>query len=191
MPRSPLVVRDAVPSDAAALLSLWSGAGYTMDVQAIESGDPEGALAEAAADSDQRIVVGEYNGVVVAAIHMRRAPIGPLTREPVVHTSYLAVLDQHRRHGYAHLLLDAAVSWAEAKGVARMTAFTNSASRDSNRFLARLGLGTVATVRLAPTAALRMRLRPSPRASGSRAISQVLAERRSLRRHHGLTSAGR
>src|SRR5215213_6468930 len=80
-----------------------------------------------------------------ASLHLRRAPLSPLHTETAVHTSYLQVHPEHRRRGYARALLDAAVSWAEEKDVTHITAITNSSSRDTNRFLARLGLGTAAT----------------------------------------------
>lgn len=182
MPRQPLLVRDAVPDDGVDLVQLWTEAGYPVDPPDCGSQELAGALAQIAADPEQRIVVGEYDGKVVAALHMRRAPIGPLTREDAVHTSYLAVLSDFRRHGYARAMLEAAVSWAEEKDSPRITAITTSNSRDTNRFLARLGLSTLATLRVAPTAGLRMRLAPPARSHGSRAIGKVLAERRSLRR---------
>lgn len=187
MPRLPLLVRDAEPNDAQALATLWSRAGYPVDVSAIDSGEPERAIGAVLVDPDQRIVVGEYDGCVVAAVHLRRGPISPLSHEDAVHTSYLAVHPDHRRHGHAHQLLEAAVAWAEEKDTTRITAMTVSDSRESNRFLARLGLGTVATVRVTSTAALRMRL--TPRASRTRAIGHVLAERRLVRRRSDARAA--
>jgi GNAT superfamily N-acetyltransferase len=178
MPRQPLTVRDAVPDDAAELVSLWLDAGYPVEPPRCETTEFGQIIAEIAADPDQRIVVGVHESRVVAALHMRRSMIGPLSREDAVHTSYLAVLPDCRRHGYARVLLEAAVSWAEAKDTPRITAITNSASRDTNRFLARLGLGTIATVRVAPTTGLRMRLNPAPRNGRSRAVGRILAERR-------------
>ena len=187
MPRLPLLVRDAEPRDAQMLIALWSRAGYPIDVSAVDLGEPERAIEAVLVDPDQRIVVGEYDGSVVAAIHMRRGPISPLSHEDAVHTSYLAVDPDHRRHGHAHQLLEAAVAWAEEKDTTRITALTTSGSRESNRFLARLGLGTVATVRVASTTALRMRL--TPRAHSTRAIGQVLAERRLVRRRSDARAA--
>ena len=58
-------------------------------------------------------------------------------------------------------------------------------SRDANRFMARIGLGPYAVVRVAPTHAVRSRLtayrRPAS-STGARPLTQVLAARRSLRR---------
>jgi hypothetical protein len=84
-------------------------------------------------------------------------------------------------------MLEAAVTWAEEKDTTLITALTTSGSRESNRFLARLGLGTVATVRVTSAAALRMRL--APRVPGGRSIGHVLAERRLVRRRAGAVSS--
>ena len=184
MPRLPLLVRDATPDDAADLVALWSVSGHTGGADP-DIGGAAGAIARIAADSDQRVLIGEYDGSVVAALHLRRAPIGPLSNEDAVHTSYLSVHPDHRRHGYAHQLLEAAVAWAEEKDTTRITAVTTSGSRETNRFLARLGLGTVFTVRVTSTAALRMRL--APRTPGTRSIGHVLAERRLVRRREALS----
>lgn len=142
------------------------------------------ALAQAAADPDERVIVGFYEGELVAAIHLRRAAMSPLHTDMAVHTSYLLVLPKHRKHGFARALLDAAVTWAEDKDVSTVTAITSSNSRDTNRFLARLGLATVATVRVANTSVLRRKLTPEVLRplDGRRNLGRLLAQRRSVQR---------
>ncbi|MFL6105810.1 MAG: GNAT family N-acetyltransferase [Marmoricola sp.] len=185
MSRHLLEIRDARPEDAAALLALWSEVGGRGAEQptARPLEDATAALAQVAADPDERVVVGLYEGEVVAAIHLRRAAMSPLHTDMAVHTSYLIVRPEHRKHGFARALLDAAVTWAEDKDVAHVTAITSSGSRDTNRFLARLGLGTVATVRVANTGMLRRKLTPeSLRPNTPRNLGLMLAQRRSLQR---------
>ncbi len=67
-----------------------------------------------------------------------------------------------------------------------------SGSRDANRFLARLALGPLATLRVAPVAAVRARLvaqRPDLTTTGSgRQLTRVLAARRSMRRAQSPTA---
>jgi GNAT superfamily N-acetyltransferase len=109
--------------------------------------------------------------------------MSPLHTDMAVHTSYLLVNPAHRKHGFARALLDAAVTWAEEKDVSHVTAITSSSSRDTNRFLARLGLATVASVRAASTVTLRRRLTPEVlRPNAPRNLGQVLAHRRLLQR---------
>lgn len=180
MSRQQLVVRDAGPDDVDDLLRLWAEAGHGAE-QAQSPAEAAQALANLAADPDERLVVGEAEGRLVAAMHLRRAPISPLHTEQVVHTSFLLVLPEHRRHGHAKALLEAALAWADEKDIHHVSAITSSHLRETNRFMARLGLGTIAHVRVAPTATLRKKLCPGPTA-GNRNLGQLLAARRSMMR---------
>jgi GNAT superfamily N-acetyltransferase len=186
MSRHALDVRDARPEDATALLQLWSEAGGRGPEAPTPRpvGEAESALAQAAADPDERVVVGFFEGELVAAVHLRRAAMSPLHTDMAVHTSYLLVNPEHRKHGFAKVLLDAAVTWAEDKDVSHITAITSSTSRDTNRFLARLGLATVASVRVANTAMLRRKLTPEPLrpTDARRSVGRILAQRRSVQR---------
>lgn len=182
MARQLLVVRDAVPEDVDELLELWAEAGGGADQQH-QPDDAARALAHVASDPDERLIVGETGGRVVAALHMRRAPISPLHTEQVVHTSFLLVLPDHRRHGHARTMLEAAMCWAEEKDIHHLSAITSSNLRETNRFLARLGFGTLAHVRVAPITMVRKKLSPPPSAGGARNLGQLLAARRSMMRH--------
>jgi GNAT superfamily N-acetyltransferase len=185
MSRHSLEIRDARPDDAPELLQLWADAGARTGDQPTPRPVDEAAaaLAQVAADPDERVVVGLYEGKLVAAIHLQRSAMSPLHTDVAVHTSYLLVLPEHRKHGFGRALLDVAVTWAEDKDIPHITAITSSTSRDTNRFLARLGLATVATVRVASTTVLRRKLTPETlRSSTPRNLGLVLAQRRSLRR---------
>ena len=184
MSRCPLAIRDARPEDAADLLGLWVHAGRAEQPPARPVEEATRALAQIAADPDERMLVGELDGRLVAGLHLRRAPLSPLHTESVVHTSHLVVHPDHRRRGFARAMLDAALSWAEEKDAHHVTAMAMSNSRDTNRFLARLGLGTVWTVRIGSTSAMRRKLTPDPiRARETRRqLGRVLAQRRSVQR---------
>ena len=186
MSRNSLEIRDARPDDAPDLLALWDVAGgkTAEQPQPRPVDEATSALAQVAADPDERVVVGLYEGRLVAAIHLRRTAMSPLHTDVAVHTSYLLVDPGHRKHGFARALLDVAVTWAEEKDITHITAITASTSRDTNRFLARLGLATVATVRVASTATLRRKLTPEslrPQ-DGRRNLGVLLAQRRSMQR---------
>jgi GNAT superfamily N-acetyltransferase len=185
MSRCALDVRDARPEDVVDLLRLWANdrRGFAGDTpRPVE--EATRALAQIAADADERMLVGLVDGLLVASVHLRRAPLSPLHTETAVHTSYLTVHPDHRRRGYARALLDVALSWAEEKDVSHITAITTTNSRDTNRFLARLGLGTAATIRIASTSTMRRKLTPEVIRShdARRQLGRVLAQRRSIQR---------
>lgn len=180
MARLPLTIREAVVGDAPAILSMWD-AVTTGVVSMSALSEAEQAIERVSASALERLVVIEVDEGVVAVVHLRRGPMSPLHVQDVVHTSFLLVKPDYRRHGYARALLDVGVTWAEELGLDYVTALTNAASRDANRFMARLGLASAATLRIAPAALLRAKLSPAPR-MGVAARSQVLAQRRSMRR---------
>ncbi|HEX7718049.1 MAG TPA: GNAT family N-acetyltransferase, partial [Marmoricola sp.] len=173
-------------TDAAELLGLWTFSGRA-DQSPRPVEEAASALAQVAVAPDERMLVGLVAGRLVAAIHLRRAPLSPLHTESVVHTSHLVVHPDHRRRGFARAMLDAALSWAEEKDVSHITAISASNARDTNRFLARLGLGTAWTVRIGSAATMRRKLTPEVMRSqeARRQLGRVLAQRRSIQRRLG------
>ncbi len=186
MGRQLVQIRDATPADAADLLNLWSRTTRHLEVTPRALRDAEQALANLAVDPDERLLVATVEDRLVAALQLSRGPISPLVLESTVHTSYLLVEAEHRKHGVGRALLEAAVQWAEEKDVHQITAITD-ANRETNRFFVRLGMSTLATVRAAPTAALRKKLSSErARPAGNRHLVEVLAQRRSMRRRQGV-----
>ena len=181
--RPSITMRTANIADAPALAELWAEhlrRGEAHD----QLHDVVTVLERADTDPDERIVLAEYDGVVAGAVHLRATTVSSLNLEPVVHALSPAVLSQHRRHGIGRMLMEAAVQFAEERGVGYVATAVSSTSRDANRFMARLALSPVATLRIGPTALFRARIdaarkgaRPSPRQ-----LTQVVAARRSMRR---------
>jgi GNAT superfamily N-acetyltransferase len=185
MPRLAPQIRDAVPEDASALLDLWALVARSGVKAPRAREDAESSLASMAADPDERLLVAVVEDKVVAAMQLSRGPLSPLVLDSAVHTSFLLVLPQYRRHGVGHALMDVALTWAEEKDINQVTAITD-ANRDTNRFFARLGLTTVGTVRHSTVAGLRKKLAAERgHASGNRHLVEVLAQRRSMRRRQG------
>lgn len=185
MGRQPVHIRDAAPADAEDLLNLWSRTISHPEVSTRALRDAERALANVAADPDERLLVATVDDRLVAALQLTRRPVSPLVLDSAVHTSFLLVEPEQRKHGVGRALMEAAVMWAEEKDVHQITAITD-ANRETNRFFVRLGMSTLATVRSAPTIALRKKLSADrARPSGNRHLGEVLAQRRSMRRRQG------
>lgn len=190
MSRYPVQVRDAVPEDAVALIEIWADFRRTGSDRNNPSAEAEAAtaLARVAADPDERFLVAVVEEKVVGAAHLLRAGISPLHTETAIHVTHLHVLGGYRRHGIGKALMEAAVSWAEEKDTPHLIAAASVSSRDANRFMARLGLSQLATVRGASVPALRAKMPVDPPAGAMvssrnhRSVGQVIAQRRLQRR---------
>jgi GNAT superfamily N-acetyltransferase len=184
MSRTPVTVRAAVADDLPALRELWSDIlrrGSTEDQLA----DLRTVLDDVERDAGQAIVVAEYDGEVAGAIHLSATTLTPLNLEPAVLAVSPHVLPQFRRHGVGSALIEAAVRFAEAHGIATLSTAAVASSRDANRFMARLSFTPQATLRAATTVAVRGKLasrrsagRSATRQGGARHIDRVLAARR-------------
>jgi N-acetylglutamate synthase-like GNAT family acetyltransferase len=190
--RCPVMVRDAEPEDVHALRELLA----TVTIRGHEEPrleDELTAIANVAVDPEQRLVVAVTDGDVVGVAHLKRATLSPLQTETAVYVLHLNVREDQRRHGVGHALLEATVSWAEEKDSGHVIVAATASSRDTNRFMARLGLGQAALMRVATVPSLRSRLpveTPAAARVGSRShrsVGQVLAQRRSLRRAQART----
>lgn len=192
MARCPVTVRDAEPEDVHAVRELLAQVSLRTHEEP-RLADEMTAIANLALDPDQRLLVAVTDDDVVGVAHLVRAALSPLQADTAVHMLHLNVREDQRRHGVGHALLEATVSWAEEKGSSHLVVAANPSSRDSNRFLARLGLGPAALMRVASVASLRSRLpveTPVAARVGSRnhrTVGQVVARRRSLRRAQART----
>lgn len=192
MARCPLTVRDAEPEDVHALRELLAPVTIRGHEEPRLETEMQ-AIANVALDPDQRLVVAVTDEDVVGVAHLIRATLSPLQSETAVHLLHLNVREDQRRHGIGHALLEATVTWAEEKDSSHVIVAATASSRDTNRFMARLGLGQAALMRVATVASLRSRLpieTPAAARVGSRShrsVGQVLAQRRSLRRAQART----
>lgn len=191
MIRCPVQVRDAVPDDVEELREvLATGDDRTGEVEQVAAGCT--AVASIAADPDQRLLVAVLDGRIAGAVHLIRGSLSPMHSDTAVHVLHLHVLEEYRRHGVGHALMEGTVAWAEEKDTTHILAAASVGSRDANRFMARLGLSQVAVVRAATVSTLRAKLpaETSAARAGSRShriVEQVLAQRRSLRRSQAKT----
>lgn len=188
MLRSPVHIRPAAPDDVEDLLEVWSPRGAEGAVAPPVPGYALWSVAQITADPDQRLLVASIDGSVAGAAHLMWAPLSPIHSDTAIYVLHLQVVEDFRRHGVGRALMEAAVTWAEDKGTTHVVAVAPAASRDTNRFMARLGMGQFAIVRGASVSSLRAKLPLQPPAVarvGSRShrnVGQVLVQRRSQRR---------
>jgi GNAT superfamily N-acetyltransferase len=184
MTRVAVTVRDAVPEDADALCAIWADFASELERRQRDVSCPDDvrrAVHRLATEPSERLVVALVDDVPVGVAHLRRSPISPIHDEDAVHVGYLHVLSGHRRRGVGRSLLEAAADWAEEKDSMHIIASVAANARDSNRFLARLGMGQVAVVRGATVTGLRARLSSS--VATKPVTTNVVAARRMMRRH--------
>jgi GNAT superfamily N-acetyltransferase len=190
--RSAVHVRPVSLEDAEELLTVWQTLPPRLAAQGQALAEVEGTIRKVLASDRERIVIAEVGGRVAGALHLRIAPLAPLSSDLAVFTSHLNVVPDFRRRGVARGLMEAAVTWAEENAIVHVVAMSAVNSRDTSRFMARLGLAQAAVVRVAPTATLRARLpvelpAVSHAVAGNSQIGQVLAARRSLRRNQSVS----
>lgn len=189
--RSAVSIGDAAPGDAEALVEVWKALtvrGHQDQGGEHAAQEAAAAIARIAADPDQRLLVARVDDAVVGAVHLARAPLSPVHSDTAVYVMHLQVIESSRRHGVGRALMEATLSWAEEKDTEHVIAAASVASRDANRFMARLGLGQMAIVRGATVPAMRAKLPLEPPAAARvgtrthRSVGHVLAQRRSQRR---------
>lgn len=186
MTRSTITLRPATSQDAPRLAALWGDLLRKGD-DAQRVADCLAAIERAGQSHDERLVVAVQDDQLAGAVYLVATTVSPIHLEPMVKSMAPTVFPAFARRGVGAALMDAAVTFAEERGIATVAAAAASGSRDGNRFLARLALTPVATLRVASTSSVRARLmalRPVTSRTGasSRQRDRVLAARRVLRR---------
>lgn len=184
--RSPVSLRSAQDDDAEALVELWQSIMRKADREEMVA-DARRIISESTEDPCSCVVVAELDGVIAGSVYLRATTITPVNLEPVVQAVHPHVAARFQGRGVGRALIEAAVTYAEEHGIGHVASAAMTGSRDANRFMARLGLGPMATLRLAPASAVRAKLAahgPGGRAA-SHHLSQVIAARRTLRRRRG------
>ncbi|SFC02972.1 Ribosomal protein S18 acetylase RimI [Nocardioides terrae] len=182
MSRIPVALREAVVTDAGFLAELWHDSVRRGDISE-QVADLEVIIKTAADSAEQRVLVVEYGGERAGAVFLRMTTVTPLNLEPALQVLHPHVLPAFRRRGLGRALMEAALLFAEERGIAHITTGAQPMSRDGNRFLARLAMGQHAVLRMAPTHVVRAKLNaqaPSLQRAQDRRPQRVLAVRRAL-----------
>ncbi len=188
----PVQVRDASERDALVVSELWSELVARPSTDAGPGEAPEMVVAKAvlrySEDDSGRIIVAELDGAVVGCGFMSVGVASPLDGGLTVHLSHVHVADGFGRLGVGSAMVEATLTWAEQRGIECVMTSVPANHREANRFLARLGMAPVASLRGGSVVSLRARLPHAQslvvRQSGrkGRSVGQVVAARRSQRR---------
>lgn len=181
MSRPGLTPRIARPADAPELAELWADVLRRVD-RAEQIADLELLIKGAAASPEQRFVVVDHDDRLAGAVFLRLTTVSPINLEPCVQSVHPRVFVPYRKRGVGRTLMEAAVEFAEENGVLQVTATVPATARDANRFMARIALAPAATLRIAPTSAVRARLTPPAPAGQGRSTPRVIVVRRRQRR---------
>ncbi|WP_375489762.1 GNAT family N-acetyltransferase [uncultured Jatrophihabitans sp.] len=121
----------------------------------ISSGERDLLVAVEDPPGEEGVSAGER---IVGMLAAQCDDIGAIDLTGVLHVTHLMVDPRRRRRGVGRALLASAVELAEAADVEHVLATTASDSRESNRYLARLGFAPLVVQRIAQTSRLRRSL---------------------------------
>ncbi len=193
--RSPVVLRDADPEDAAALVALWtecasSGEDDGAEAFTHQSLFREPSVAEAASaielnlvKPEKRIIVALVDGEVVGATVCDVTTLTPITLTRILLVTDIQVSPRHRRRSIASTLLSAAATYGEEHDCEIVVAAIPLMAREPHRYLTKIGFTQVAAVRAIQASRLRSRL--SSKATHSSSTGKLIAVRRTLTRRQG------
>lgn len=192
--RAPVVLRDAVPEDAADLVRLWRDCAADSEIDGSEAfsaqswfREPEVAEAAAAleltlSEPTTRIIVALVEGEVVGATVCRLGTVTPITLDRILLVTDIQVTPAHRRRNVAATLLSAAASYGEENDCEVVVAAIPLMAKEPHRYLTKIGFTQIAAVRAIQASKLRSRL--STKATHSKDTGKLIAVRRTLRRRH-------
>ncbi|RNI17286.1 GNAT family N-acetyltransferase [Flexivirga caeni] len=190
MARSAVQVTRVTYGDEDSFVQLWRDSkladGHTEDQ--IDRALREGRLTRACERPDVRIFAASVDGDPVGFTIVMSGPVSALQDTLAVWVDVLWVRPGRRQRGVAGALLQAVATYAEHIGAPEIVSCVPSASRDANRFFARLGFASVVTERMTTPAALHRRL-AGPGAVVGEAVRRRRTLRARTRRHEVLTPA--
>ncbi len=123
-----MILRDAAPGDARAVIALWEAAGLTRPWN-----DPAQDFERALAAADSAILILAGDAAVVASVM-----VGYDGHRGWVY--YLAVAPGNRREGHGRTLMDAAEAWLCARGAPKIQLMVREDNAEALGFYEALGL---------------------------------------------------
>ena len=168
-----ITVRDATQDDILALMALWDeiqAENTSLDVSVLL------ARIEMTQSETFRLLTAWDGEEAVGIAMVAMADVGTWVELPAVQLSGLHVLSKARRRGVAKALLNAALVCADNWGCNNLVVTVPPASREANRFFARLGFAPIATKRIVDTAAIRRMISAEPKGLSAARLRRRLRE---------------
>ena len=134
-------IRAMRPDDLPAVRPLMVELGYDL-----EAAEVERSFRAVAAASGQALLVGEWQGRVVALLHVYARPA--LDKPPEAVVQALVVSADGRRSGIGKAMMEAAEAWARANGYGSVALASQIQRADAHAFYKALGYDIVATSHL-------------------------------------------
>ena len=128
----PVVLAPVDDTDIPALIALWQASGLVEPWN-----DPAADIALARSVDNAEILVARIPGSASDGAPIASVMVGHDGHRGWVY--YLAVAPAHRRAGIGRLLMHAAESWAEARGIPKLQLMIRPANRSIQSFYAALG----------------------------------------------------
>lgn len=159
MTRAIVRVRPAETSDIDAVVDLIRSADLRTGTRAVPDDELGARIADLLLDPTRTFLVAvDDDDAVAGLLAARHDAAGSFDLTPVLHISHLIVRPNERRRGAGRALLTAAVQIAEQSGAEQVVAGVSAASREGNRYLARIGFAPLVLQRIAPVGVLRRSL---------------------------------
>jgi N-acetylglutamate synthase-like GNAT family acetyltransferase len=185
--RATVSAREAVVGDIPGLLELYDqlrAAGPRRSLPGLaDTGQTRESAAERfemiIADPEQRLLVAEDTSGMAGMVLCTVGTTSTLSPTRAVVLSHLTVAAHARRGGVGRVLIAAATQWADDLGFDHLRVAVFAASREANRFFARLGFAPISVNRVAPVSGLRRIL--GAEVPAAEANSGDIARRRRLR----------
>jgi len=136
-----MVLRDARPSDFAAIRRLLGQLGYAPDEAEFRH-----RFDSVVATAGHRIIVAEEEGAVAGVLHVFERPALDKGCEAVIQA--LVVDDTMRSRGVGEALMREAEAWAAQRGLAATSLYTNITRDRARAFYERIGYRLRATSHL-------------------------------------------
>lgn len=159
MTRAIVRVRPAVTDDVDAVVALLRSAALRTETRPVPDAELAQRVTGMFADATRVFLVAvDDDDAVAGLLAARHDAAGAVDLTPVLHISHLVVRPDERRRGAGRALLTAAVQLAEQAGAEHVVATVAAASREGNRYLARIGFAPLVLQRIAPVGVLRRSL---------------------------------